>query len=196
LEWPSGEAARCSFDAFVAGSTAALYRLGYFTVGDAAEAEDLVQETFVRVAARWGRVHSPERRLAYARRVLFNLALDDARRRARRREELGPRERVVEQWPDDSAARTLGGVDDAAELTWALRALSRQQRAVLVLRYWQDLSEAETADVLGCSIGTVKKTTWRAVARLRGNLAPHALAPGAATVRQQRAEKAESGASR
>ena len=150
-----------------------------------------MQETFIRVAVNWSRVRSPEARLAYARRVLINLALDGAKRRARRRGELDTPERVLEQWPDDSTARTLRGVDNAAEFDWALRRLSRRERAVLLLRYWEDLSEAETAEVLGCSVGTVKKTTWRAVARLRDNFAPHGVAPAS----RHRAEKNQCGAS-
>jgi len=196
LGWLGGNVGRRrldAFSAFVAESSDALYKMGYFTTRDAAETEDLLQETFVRVAAHWGSVRSPERRLAYARKVLLNLALDGAKRRARRREELGASERALNQWPDESTARTLRGVDNAAEFAYALRALSRQQRAVLLLRYWQDLSEAETAALLGCSLGTVKKTTWRAIGRLRDNLAPQA-APVAATVSRRQAEKGQSGA--
>ena len=179
MEWLRGEAGRGRFEAFVASSSDALYRIGYFTTRDAAETEDLLQETFVRVAAHWARVRSDGSRLAYARKVLLNLALDGAGRRARRRAELTAFERGLDQRPDGPAARMLVGVDDAAELAWALQALSRQQRAVLFLRYWEDLSEPETAEVLGCSLGTVKKTAWRAVARLRGNVALH---PAAAPV--------------
>ena len=179
LEWLRGEAGLRHFEAFVIASSDALYRMAYFTTRDAAETEDLLQETFVRVAAHWGRVRSDQSRLAYARKVLFNLALDGAARRARRREELMASEHGLDQWPDGAAARMLVGVDDAAALALAFHALSRQQRAVLFLRYWEDLSEPETAEVLGCSLGTVKKTAWRAVARLRGNLARH---PGAVPV--------------
>lgn len=158
------------FEAFVVNTTDLLYRTSYFMTGDAREAEDLLQETFAQVAARWERVRSADRRLAYARRILINLALDGSKRRARRRSELrlsveGPNDRR-----DEPAARALRAVEDADEQIGVLGALSPGERAVLFLRYWEDLSEVETARTLGCSVGTVKKTTWRAMVHLRQRL--------------------------
>lgn len=141
-------------------------RTGVLLTGDAGEAEDLLQETFLAVASRWDRVRSMEHPVAYARRVLTNLVLDGVNGRGRRRAELTGWGDLDER-PDDRSLRVLRGVDDLAEFRWALAVLDRRQRAVLVLRYWDDLSEAEIAQVLGCPVGTVKSTAARGLERLR-----------------------------
>lgn len=163
---------RAAFELFVTASTADLLRTAYLVSGDAGHAEDLVQETLIKVARRWSRVDRMENPRAYARRVLVNLALDDSNRRTRHRDELALRER-----PDGLAQadpRTAWGapavVEEREELVRALTALPRRQRAVLVLRYFDDLSESEIASTLGCSIGTVKSTTSRALAKMRSLL--------------------------
>ena len=152
---------RADFDRFVAGSSDALLRTAYLIVWDLGEAEDLVQETLFEVARRWPRVHRMEHPIAYARRVLVNRALNGADRRARRRRELSTAapEQVA---PADEAAV----VDGQDELMAALAALPPRQRAVLVLRYFLDLPEAEVAAALKCSLGTVKSTASRGLARL------------------------------
>jgi RNA polymerase sigma-70 factor (sigma-E family) len=170
---------RVEFERFVDGCTDGLLRTGYLVVCDLPEAEDLVQETLLRVARRWPRVRRMDQPVAYARRILINLALDDARRRSRRRHELdpGPAELLeLEQDPVSSAAAS--GFALRAELVGALRELPPRQRAVLVLRFFEDLSEARTAEVLGCSVGTVKSTTSRALARVRELLEPDDAASG------------------
>jgi RNA polymerase sigma factor (sigma-70 family) len=151
VEWVR-EASGTQFEAFVAASTGPLFRTGYLMTGDAADAEDLVQETFLRVARRWRRVGAMEYPIAYARRVLVSLVIDSARRRARHQSELASRTAVVEP-ADENSIRALRGVEDLAELQWALGLLSVRTRAVLVLRYWADLPVAEVADLLGCSEG-------------------------------------------
>ena len=158
-----GGAAKDRFEAFAAGAMDTLFRTGCLLTGDAGDAEDLVQETFLRVARRWNRVESMDHPVAYARRILVNLVLDGAERRTRRRAELGP---SVAEAADESARRALLQVDDLAEFRWAVAQLPPRQRAVLVLRYWEDLPVAEVADILGCSQGTVKSTASRAAARL------------------------------
>jgi RNA polymerase sigma factor (sigma-70 family) len=105
---------------------------------------------------------------AYARRILVNLALDGARGRARRRDELEPGTVVAE----DEARDLLAGLETRAELLDAVAQLTPRQRAVLVLRYFNDLTEAQTAEVLGCSPGTVKSNASRGLARLREALTP------------------------
>lgn len=154
------------FEQFVAASTDWLYRIGYLMTFDAADTEDLVQETFWRLARRWDRVRVLEHPTAYARRTLVNLAFDRGRRLARRQgvwAGLG----ADDDPPDETSLRVLRGIDDAAEFRWALALLPPHQRAAIVLRYFEDLSEAEAAEALGCSVGTVKSSTSRGLVRLR-----------------------------
>jgi RNA polymerase sigma-70 factor (sigma-E family) len=157
----------------VADSADDLLRTGFLMVWDLTSAEDLVQECLFRIARRWHRVRTMEHPKAYARQVLVNLALDDAKRRHRRRSELDLRNRpAMEDRDDQAAASALGMVEITSELIDALGTLAPRQRAALVLRYFEDLSEAQVAEILGCSVGTVKSTTSRALERLREALAP------------------------
>jgi RNA polymerase sigma-70 factor (sigma-E family) len=165
--------AKDEFERFVASCGADLLRTGFLVVWDLSSAEDLVQECLLQVARRWPRVRSMEHPKAYARRILFNLALDGAKRQHRHRSELHIAGRsALEDRHDEAAARELGAVEATCELIDALGALTPRQRAALVLRYFEDLSESEVAEILGCSIGTVKSTTSRALERLRGVLVP------------------------
>jgi RNA polymerase sigma-70 factor (sigma-E family) len=161
---------RAEFERFVAESTEPLLRAAYLVVGDLAEAEDLVQECLIKVARRWPRVRTMDHPRAYARRVLINLALDGSGRRVRHRGELELVD-ALQDGHDEASARDLAAVDSRAELEQALAMLAPRQRAVLVLRYFEDLSEADTAAVLGCSLGTVKSTASRALVRLQSTLA-------------------------
>ena len=176
-----GTASKRRFEAFAAAAADPLFRAGYLMTGETSEAEDLVQESFIRVARRWPRVSAMDHPVAYARRILINLALDGAGRRSRQRAELeapGGQPELA----DESAARALRGIDDLAEFRWALARLPPRERAVLVLRYWADLPVAEVAATLGCSAGTVKSTASRGAARLAGILTgdrPHAGQPAA-----------------
>jgi RNA polymerase sigma-70 factor (sigma-E family) len=159
---------REEFDHFVADCVDGLLRAASLIAWDFAEAEDLVQECLFRVARHWPRVRRMEYPTAYARKVLVNLALDGAQRRTRARAELGHAGTSHPVEPEDEAAvRVLGGVETTTDLTRALGGLAPRQRAVLVFRYLYDLSEAQVADVMGCSVGTVKSTTSRALQRLR-----------------------------
>ncbi len=159
---------RIDFDRFVAETAEPLLRSAYLITWDFAEAEDLVQECLFKVARRWPRVKKMERPAAYARTVLIHLALDEGKRRNQRRSELGPEATgLLEAHHDDGAVRILGRVETSTDLLAVLRELPPRQRAALVLRYFDDLSEAEVADVMGCSVGTVKSTTSRALGRLR-----------------------------
>jgi len=164
---PSRGGTRAEFERFVDDCADVLLRTGYLIVWDLAEAEDLVQETLVRVARRWPRVRRMDQPVAYARRILVNLAIDDGKRRSRRRGELEPPDGPLQARADEAAARVFGTLDARAELLGALALLPPRQRTVLVLRYFEDLSEAQTAQTLGCSVGTVKSTASRALARLR-----------------------------
>lgn len=165
--------ARADFEQFVGASTDALLRTAYLVVWDAVEAEDLVQECLLAVARRWPRVRRMDHPHAYARRVLINLALDGARRRTRHRQELvGDEAATLAATPDESSARRLNAVGVRSELIEALGMLPPRQRAVLVLRYFEDLSEAQVAELLGCSVGTVKSTASRGLTRLQAALSP------------------------
>jgi RNA polymerase sigma-70 factor (sigma-E family) len=156
------------FDEFVAGNLEQLLKTAYLITWDASEAEDLAQECLFKVARRWPRVRRMAQPAAYARRVLINVSLDDARGRARRRAELDWSLSV----PDGPARDLFAGLETRDELLDALARLTPRQRAVLVLRYFNDLTEADTAEVLGCSPGTVKSNASRGLARLREVLAP------------------------
>jgi RNA polymerase sigma-70 factor (sigma-E family) len=164
---------REEFERFVADSADDLLRTGYLIVWELPAAEDLVQECLLRVARRWPRVRAMDHPAAYARRILVNLALDGARHRSRHRAELGQTgHSTFSDPPDLITARELSLVESKTELMAAIGALAPRQRAALVLRYFEDLSEAETADLLGCSIGTVKSSTARALEHLRERLIP------------------------
>jgi RNA polymerase sigma-70 factor (sigma-E family) len=153
------------FDRFVAESSDGLVRTAYLIVWDLHEAEDLVQETLVRVARRWPKVSRMDHPAAYARQILLNLTLRGSVKRSRRRAELSEK-------PPGDAVDPTAPLDSHDELHAALVALPPRQRAVLVLRYFLDLPEAEVAAALQCSLGTVKSTASRGLARLEQTLRP------------------------
>jgi RNA polymerase sigma-70 factor (sigma-E family) len=154
---------QADFERFVNDSTDGLLRTAYLIVWDLPEAEDLVQETLFKVAKRWPRVRRMERPIAYARRILVNLALDGSGRRSRRQTEL-----TGEEPPDRADDPNALEVRD--ELLGALSEVPPRQRAVLVLRYFLDLPEADVADALKCSVGTVKSSASRGLVRLQQTL--------------------------
>jgi RNA polymerase sigma-70 factor (sigma-E family) len=163
--------ARSEFERFSVLHADALLRNAYLMAGDRGEAEDLVQECLLRLARKWPRVRSMEHPGAYARRVLFNLILDGGTKRARRRTELVAVETPDRHGGDDE---TTAPLEAHVELVRALSGLPGRQRAVLVLRYFADLPEAEVAAILGCSLGTVKSSASRGLERLRQTLDPAA----------------------
>lgn len=146
------------FEAFARASGAHLYRTALLLVRDPGEAEDLVQLALLSVHRHWGRaIDAPH---AYALRSLTRHNRDRWRRLTRR-----PATTALTDRPatGDEFAR----VDLRTALMAGLRRLPRQQRAALVFRFWIGMSEAETAEALGCSAGTVKTHTARGLARLR-----------------------------
>jgi RNA polymerase sigma-70 factor (sigma-E family) len=151
------------FEAFAARDGGRLLGFALLLAGDWQDAEDLVQLALLRSAGRWpvARQH-PE---AYVRTVLVNLARDRWRLRRRRHPEtlMGDLAQLSSAAAGDASAAVL----DQLLLLRACRLLPVQQRAVLVLRFWEDRSVEETAAVLGCTAGTVKSHTHRALARLR-----------------------------
>ena len=160
--------ARAEFERFVDAHADQLLRTGFLVTGDPVEAEDLVQECLLRVARHWPRARSMDQPAAYARRILVNLALDDARRRTRCAAELGwAEDSPVEARANGASAVDSGLSDTRMELIAGLRMLPARQRAILILRYYEDLSEAQVAHLLSCSVGTVKSTASRGLSRLR-----------------------------
>ncbi|MBB5789189.1 SigE family RNA polymerase sigma factor [Jiangella mangrovi] len=149
------------FDEFVAGWSARLLRSAYLLTGDRGLAEDLVQDVYERLYVAWPRVADPA---AYAHRVLTRQAMNRWRTRSRR-----PKEAALglEHDRPDHRADAVTAFHERAVIVAALRTLTARQRAVVVLRYFADLSEADTAAAMGCSVGTVKSQTARALARLR-----------------------------
>ena len=145
-------------DALVAERGNALLASAVLLTGSRAAGEDLLQAALERLMRSWGRVSEDRER--YLRRTMYHLAVDQWRRRGRRPE-------VVLSHEPASAADATEALDLRDALSRALNDLPPRQRAVLVLRYWEQLSEAEAADVLGCSVGTVKSTASRGLARLR-----------------------------
>ncbi|GIF63327.1 DNA-directed RNA polymerase sigma-70 factor [Asanoa ishikariensis] len=151
------------FRDFVSGRGPALTRAAFLLTGDRHAAEDLVQTALARVLRHWKRASQgdPE---AYVRRTMYHLQMSWWRRR-RVPERLAAD--LPETGSDPYPAATL-----RLTLDRALRQLSPRQRAVLVLRFYEDLTEAQAADVLGCSVGSVKRHAYDGLARLR-RTSPH-----------------------
>ena len=155
------EQAREEFRSYVVARSPALLRTAYMLTGNRADAEDLLQTALAKTCLAWDRIREREAVDGYVRRVMVNTQTSFWRRRR------------VSEHPTDELPDVPAGRDDTADLDlhdalWtALSALPRRQRAMVVLRYYEDLSEAETAQVMGVSVGTVKSTTSRALAKLR-----------------------------
>ena len=157
------------FRDFVRQRWTALRRTAYLLTGDTGHAEDLVQTTLERLHRRWRWVDDPER---YARRILANEASARWRRRGAKPETL------MGSVPECAAPDAAERHDDRDRLWRALENLPRRTRVILVLRYYEDLTEAECAAVLQCSVGSVKSQASRGLAWLRADAG---LKPGSAT---------------
>ncbi|MDQ7905003.1 SigE family RNA polymerase sigma factor [Phytohabitans sp. ZYX-F-186] len=157
---------RDGFQEFVRARLMSLSRVAYLLAGDHNAAEDLVQSTLMKVALRWHQVREAADPDAYVRRILYNERISAWRRRGRGAEVLTdtPPERPSTVDEAEAVARRL-------MLRRALARLTARQRATIVLRFFEDLSPAEAAEVLGCSVNAVKSQTHHAVGRLRA-LAP------------------------
>jgi RNA polymerase sigma-70 factor (sigma-E family) len=148
------------FHDFVVARYSSLVALGYLLMRDRAHAEDLVQSALIRTYNSWRRIREPANAEAYTRKVMVRLATRWSRRR----------------WVGEVPSGLVGPaastdpwshVELASAMNQALLGLPIRQRAVLVLRFYEDLTEAQTADLLGCSVGTVKSRSSRALAALR-----------------------------
>lgn len=151
------------FAEFVAGRWTSLYRLAYLLTASPTSAEDLLQTSLEKAYVRWARIGGMQYAEAYVRRMIANTYVS-GRRRAWVGEE--PCDRLPE-----TASSEEGELIDRAMLWPLVCALPARQRAVIVLRYYEDLSEAEIADALGCARGTVKSQSSAAMKALRRALA-------------------------
>jgi RNA polymerase sigma-70 factor (sigma-E family) len=148
-----------AFRAFVEANGATLLHAARLLTGDHHRGEDLVQTALTRVYLKWDRIDTP---LAYARKALVTAHIDSTRRK-------WWGERPTETLPEAAAAEStaVGAADERDELRRLLAGLSPKERAVVVLRYYCDLSEQDAAATLGVPVGTVKSTCSRALSRLR-----------------------------
>jgi RNA polymerase sigma-70 factor (sigma-E family) len=152
------------FAEFAGPATARLLRLAWLLTGDRHQAQDLVQSALVRTYTSWHRIRDDDA-MAYTRKIVVNLHTDWLRRRFWL-------ERSVPEVPAvPDEADGVRRVESRMALVAALQSLGRRERTVVVLRYYLDLSEAETAETLGVTTGTVKSTASRALRKLRTN--PH-----------------------
>ncbi len=136
-----------------------LCRLATFLLNDPNRAEEVVQEAFLRTFAGWRRVRHPERAHAYLRASVVNLC------RSRQRRSMTEERKNEAVWVEQERGREtsgLGATDDAIVVLKAVGRLAARQREAVVLRYYADLSEAEVAEAMGCSIGTVKSQLAKA----------------------------------
>jgi RNA polymerase sigma-70 factor (sigma-E family) len=150
-----GRVEHATFDEFVTARSRALLRTAYLLTHDPALAEDLLQTALAKAWFAWRRIDgNPE---PYVRRILVNTYATWWRRKWNG-------EQPTEQLPEHATAESGA---EPTDLWRAMGRLPRRQRAVVVLRYFEDLTEAQTADLLGCSVGTVKSQTSKALAKLR-----------------------------
>jgi RNA polymerase sigma-70 factor (sigma-E family) len=154
-----------SFEEFVRARGSALLRTAVLlSAGSRHDAEDVLQSALERAYRHWRRIEgNPE---PYVRRILVNLAIN----RSRRFKII--REVSMAAPPETSGHSEVEGVAVRSDLVMELRTLPPRQRAVLVLRYWEDLSETESAALLGCSVGTVKSQAAKGLAKLRDRAMP------------------------
>lgn len=148
-----------TFEDYVVARSAALLRTSYLLTGNRADAEDLLQTTLAKTYLAWDRIRDHEAVDGYVRRTMLNTRTSFWRRKRP--------ESLYDVLPERPGRDAEADADLHDALWTALARLGRRQRAVLVLRYYEELSEAETAALLGVSVGTVKSTASRALAALR-----------------------------
>ena len=161
-----GRGDRSEFADFALARAGALHRAAYLMVGDAQLAQDLVQEALTKTYVAWPRLRDPRNAEAYCRKAITTTAISWYRRKGWRNE------RPTEHLPEDAhgAAGPESSVAERDPVWKELRQLPPRQRAALVLRYYEDLSEAQTAEAMGCAVGTVKSQVSAALTKLRERL--------------------------
>ncbi len=149
------------FAGFVRANTAALLRTAYLLTGNACAAEELVQDTLVRLYPKWDKVEVADVPTAYVRRSLTNTFLNERRRPS-------SREFAMDVLPDGKDPFDAADQFADRDQIWALlRTLPDRHRAALVMRFFHDLPDADIADALGCRLGTVRSLISRGLAKLR-----------------------------
>jgi RNA polymerase sigma-70 factor (sigma-E family) len=149
-----------AYHEFVVARSASLFRTALLVVGDHQLAQDLLQESLVKTYVAWPRLRDVGNAEAYTRRVIVTTAISWRRRRSFH-------ERPVDTLPELVVADPADGVAGRADLWSALQALPPRQRAAVALRYCEDLSEAETSELMGCAVGTVKRHASLGLGTLR-----------------------------
>ena len=155
---------RAEFTDFAAARQRSLLRAAYLMVGDEALAQDLVQEALTKTYVAWPRLRRTESAEAYARKAITTTAIGWFRRKG------WTAERSTAAPPELAGAGHADAVTRDEWLWQALRQLPARQRAAVVLRYYEDLTEAQTAEAMGCAVGTVKSQVSAALRSLRSHL--------------------------
>lgn len=154
-----------TFEEYAAVAWPRLYRSSYLLTGNHADAEDLAQQTLMQAYRSWAKVSRADVPAAYLRRIQTNLYISHQRPRKRRLE-------ILTDEPPEPPSTPEVGPEDRMELWPHVASLPPRQRAVVVLRYYERLSEREIAEVLGCSTGNVKSTAHHALNTLRAAIDP------------------------
>jgi RNA polymerase sigma-70 factor (sigma-E family) len=156
-----------AFADFVSARSGALFRTAYLMVGDHGLAQDLLQEALTRTYVAWPRLREAGNAEAYTRKVLTNTVISWSRRRSWQER---PGVEHVEPADTRSGPELADELGNRAWLWAELQQLPPRQRAAIVLRYYEDLTEAQTADAMGCAVGTVKSQVAHGLKKLRGRL--------------------------
>lgn len=159
LRQPDHEA----FSEFASARSASLFRTAYLVIGDYQLAQDLVQESLVKTYLAWPRLRDVTKAEAYTRRVIVTTCISWRRRRSFS-------ERPATDVPDAKVIDPTTLLPEQGELWAAVRRLPPKQRAAVVLRFCEDLSQAQVAELMGCSVGSVKRNTSMGLDRLRAEL--------------------------
>ena len=154
-----------AFTEYAEARAATLFRTAYLMVGDHQLAEDLLQEALVKTLMAWPRLRDRDGLEAYSRRIIVTTLISWRRRRSFH-------ERPMEVLPERPGSDPAIGVVTHDAVVAALRTVPPRQRAAIVLRYYQDLTEAQTAEAMGCSVGAVKSQVSAGLRRLRETLGP------------------------
>ena len=152
-----------TFEEYAGVAWPSLYRYAYLLAGNHADAEDIAQQTLMKAHRSWSRIKGSDSLTAYLRRMLTNTYLSQRRPKRRRLE-------LLTDAPPEGIHGPAGGPEERMALWPHVKSLPPRQRAVIVLRYYEDLSEEEIANTLGCSRGNVKSTAHHALKALRAVL--------------------------